>query len=379
MILEIYLDNSATTVVCHEAAKAALGVMTDLYGNPSAVHSFGVKAKTVLENSRKTLADALGADSSEIYFSHSGTLANNTAIFGAVNARRKMGNRIITTKLEHPSVLRCMDALEEQGFQVIRLSPNKNGTFVTEELLNAVNKNTILVSAQLINNEIGSINPVELIGRAVKRVSAPALIHVDAIQAFGKIPVKPAKMGVDLLTVSGHKIHAPKGVGALYVRKNLNIKPYIFGGGQENNLFSGTEPLPAIAGFSAAVSAIPAISQQLEKTKKLRDYAVSLLKEIPSLQINSPSDALPYIINMSLPGIPSQVLINFLSERGIYISAGSACKKGHRSEVLSAMGFNPGIIDSAVRVSLSRYTTAKEIEIFVSAIKDASNNIRKKL
>ena len=378
-ILEIYLDNSATTEVCPEAAKAALGVMTDIYGNPSAVHSFGVRAKTVLENSRRTLADALGADPTEIYFSHSGTLANNTAVFGAVNARRKTGNRIVTTSLEHPSVMRCMDALEEQGFQVIRLSPGKDGAFVTEELLNAINKNTILVSTMLVNNETGSINPVELISRAVKRVSAPALIHVDAIQAFGKIPVKPAKMGIDLLTVSGHKIHAPKGVGALYMRKNLTLKPYVLGGGQENNLFSGTESLPAIAGFSAAVSAIPSIPVQLEKTKKLRDYAVSMLKTIPSVHINSPAGSLPYIINMSVMGIPSQVLINYLSERGIYVSAGSACKKGHRSEVLKNMGFSPEIIDSAVRVSFSRYTTPGEVEIFASAVNDAVNTIRKKL
>lgn len=379
MILEIYLDNSATTAVCPEAAKAALGVMTDVYGNPSSVHSFGVKAKTVLENSRKTLAESLGADTSEIYFSHSGTLANNTAIFGAVNSRKKMGNRIITTSLEHSSVMRCMDALEEQGFQVIRLSPGKNGAFVTEELLEAVNKNTILISAMLVNNEIGSINPVEIISRAVKRVSAPALIHVDAIQGFGKLPVKPSKMGVDLLSVSGHKVHAPKGVGALYVRKNLNIKPYVVGGGQENNLFSGTEPLPAIAGLAAAVQAFPRYQTQLEKTKNLRDYTISMLKDIPSLRINSPSDGLPYILNMSLTGIPSQVLINYLSERGIYISAGSACKKGHRSEVLSRMGLNPAVIDSAVRVSMSRYTTSREMEIFASAIKDAVKNIRTKI
>lgn len=379
MILEIYLDNSATTAVCPEAAKAALGVMTDVYGNPSSVHSFGVKAKTVLENSRKTLAESLGADTSEIYFSHSGTLANNTAIFGAVNSRKKMGNRIITTSLEHSSVMRCMDALEEQGFQVIRLSPGKNGAFVTEELLEAVNKNTILISAMLVNNETGSINPVEIISRAVKRVSAPALIHVDAIQGFGKLPVKPSKMGVDLLSVSGHKVHAPKGVGALYVRKNLNIKPYVVGGGQENNLFSGTEPLPAIAGLAAAVQAFPRYQTQLEKTKNLRDYTISMLKDIPSLRINSPSDGLPYILNMSLTGIPSQVLINYLSERGIYISAGSACKKGHRSEVLSRMGLNPAVIDSAVRVSMSRYTTSREMEIFASAIKDAVKNIRTKI
>lgn len=378
-ILENYLDNSATTRVCPEAAQAALSVMTDIYGNPSAVHSSGVKAKNVLENSRRTLADALSVDASEIYFSHSGTLANNTAIFGAAALRRKMGNRIITTKLEHPSVMRCMDSLEEQGFQIVRLSPGKNGAFEPEELLNAINKNTILVSVMLVNNEIGAINPVELISRAVKRVSAPALIHVDAIQAFGKMKVKPSKTGIDLLTVSGHKIHAPKGVGALYVRKGLGIKPTVLGGGQEGNLFSGTEALPAIAGFAEAVKALPDISRQYETTKNLRDYTLSMLKDIPQVVINSPSDALPNIINMSVMGIPSQVLINYLSERGIYISAGSACKKGHRSDVLTAIGLPPKVIDSAVRVSFSRYTTKEEAEIFVSAIKDAVNNIRTKI
>lgn len=377
--MEIYLDNSATTKVCPEAANAAVSVMTDVYGNPSAVHSFGVKAKTVLENSRKAVADALGADASEVFFAHSGTLANNTAIFGAVNARRKMGNRIITTRLEHPSVMRCMDELENQGFQIIRLAPGKNGAFEPEELLNAINKNTILVSAMLVNNEIGAINPVELISRAVKRASAPALIHIDAIQALGKIPVKPSRLGADLLTVSGHKIHAPKGVGALYVRKNLNLNPVIFGGGQENNLFSGTESLPAIAGFGAAVSAMPPIQSSFDYVRKLRDYTVSELKTIPQVQINSPADALPYIINISVMGIPSQVLINFLSERGIYISAGSACKKGHRSEVLSVMGFAPKVIDSAVRVSFSRNTTFEEVDLFIAAVREATRSIRTKI
>ena len=353
--------------------------MTEIYGNPSAVHSFGVKAKQVVENSRKSIADALGADVSEVFFSHSGTLANNTAIFGAVNARKKMGNRIVTTRLEHASVMRCMDELEQQGFQVIRLAPGKNGAFELSDLLEAVNKNTILVSTMLVNNEIGSINPVEYISRAVKKASAPALIHVDAIQGFGKIPIKPSKLGIDLLTVSGHKIHAPKGVGALYVRKNLSIKPCVFGGGQENNLFSGTESLPAIAGFGAAVSEISSISANYDRVKKIRDYTVSMLKTLPQVKINSPSDALPYILNISVMGIPSQVLINYLSERGIYVSAGSACKKGHRSEVLSVMGFAPAVIDSAVRVSFSKYTTADEAEAFVNAVSDAIKSIRTKI
>ncbi len=378
--MEIYLDNSATTAVCPEAVKASVEVMSDVYANPSAVHSSGIRARGILEASRKNLADALGADSSEIYFSHSGTLANNTAIFAACNMGRKLGNRIVTTRLEHPSVARCMDVLEEQGFQVVRLSPDKNGSFSVEELMNAVNKNTILVSTMLVNNETGAINPVELISRAIKRVSAPALVHVDAIQGFGKMPVKPVRAGIDLLTVSGHKIHAPKGVGALYVRKNLKLKPYIYGGGQENNLFSGTEPLPAIAGFSAAVKALPqSYSESLTKMRYIRDNLVGMLKNIPSVEINSTPDALPYILNISVMGIPSQVLINYLSERGIYISAGSACKKGHRSEVLTAMNFNPKRIDSAVRVSMSRYTTVSETEIFAEAVNDAVKNIRTKL
>lgn len=377
--MEIYLDNSATTRVCKAAADASYSVMTDNYGNPSAVHSSGVRAKKILEDSRRSVASVLGAEPSELYFSHSGTLANNTAIFGAVNARKKMGNRIVTTKTEHPSVLRCMDALEEQGFQVIRLSSGKNGAFDVEELINAVNKNTILVSTMLVNNETGSINPVELIERAVKRVSSPALIHVDAIQAFGKMPVRPSKMGIDLLTISGHKIHAPKGVGALYIRKNLNIKPVVFGGGQENGLFSGTEPLPAIAGFGAAATALGSPQKNFEEMRHLRSYLLSMLRDEPRIVINSPSDGLPNIINMSVTGIPSQVLINYLSERGIYISAGSACKKGHRSEVLTALGLPANIIDSAVRVSMSRYTTTEETEIFAAAIKDAIKSIRTKL
>ena len=377
--MEIYLDNSATTKVCTEAVRAVTDCLTENYGNPSAVHSKGIRAKMLLEASRQKIADALSCDSTEVYFSHSGTLANNTAIFGAVEAKRKMGNRIITTTLEHPSVSRCMDKLERHGFEVIRLTPSSNGSFRTEQLLNTVNKNTILVSTMLVNNETGAINPVEMVSKVVKKVSAPALIHVDAIQAFGKIPVKPSRLGVDLLSISGHKVHAPKGVGALYIRKGIKINPYLSGGGQENEMFSGTEALPAIAGFGAAAAAFPDLNKQLEITRGLKNLAINELSKIPSVEINSPSDALPYILNISVTGIPSQVLINYLSQREIYISAGSACKKGHRSEVLTAMGLPPKRIDSAVRISMSRFTTREEIEEFVSAVNDAVNTIRTKL
>ena len=365
--------------MCPEAVNAMMNVLTENYGNPSAVHAKGVGARIALDNARRQIANVLSASDDEIYFSHSGTLANNTAIFGAVKAKKKLGNRIVTTALEHPSVGRCMDILEEQGFEVIRLAPGANGAFRPEELLQAVNKNTILVSAMLVNNETGAINPVELISKAVKRAGAPALVHVDAIQGFGKLPVKPAKMGIDLMTMSGHKVHAPKGVGALYIRKGVQIKPYVFGGGQENNMFSGTEALPAIVGFGAAAAALPDARKELEEISALRQMTFRLLSENPQVHINSPSDSLPYIINMSVKGIPSQVLINYLSERGIYVSAGSACKRGHRSDVLNKMGIAPALIDSAIRVSMSRFTTLEEMRVFCGTVAEATKNIRTKL
>ena len=377
--MEIYLDNSATTRVCREAVDAMLLMLTDNFGNPSAVHAKGVRAKTALETARGRIAGVLGCAPEEVYFSHSGTLANNTALFGAAEMKKRAGNRIVTTALEHPSVANVMARLEERGFEVIRLKPAAGGAFAPEDLLRAVNKNTILVSCMLVNNETGAINPVELLQKAVKRAGAPALIHVDAIQAFGKMPVKPARLGVDLLTVSGHKIHGPKGVGALYVKKGVQLKPYVVGGGQENGLFSGTEPLPAIVGFGAAAAALPDPARSLERMQDLRRCAVEQLKTIPAVAINSPADGLPYIVNLSVTGIPSQVLINYLSERGIYVSAGSACKKGHRSEVLSVMGLPPARIDSAIRVSMSRYTTREELDVFVSQIKNAAREIRTKL
>ena len=377
--MEIYLDNSATTKVCPEAVQAMLPVLTDNFGNPSAVHAKGVRAKNALETARGRIADVLSCAPEEVYFSHSGTLANNTAVFGAAEAKKRAGNRIVTTATEHPSVANCMAKLEERGFEVIRLKPARNGAFAPEDLLNAVNRSTILVSCMLVNNETGAVNPVELLQKAVRHAGAPALIHVDAIQAFGKMPVKPGKLGVDLLTVSGHKIHGPKGVGALYLRKGVQLKPYVVGGGQENGLFSGTEPLPAVVGFGAAAAALPDVRQSLEKMQGLHRYLMEKLRRVPGAAINSPADGLPYIINLSVAGIPSQVLINYLSERGIYISAGSACKKGRRSEVLTVMGLSPARIDSAVRVSLSRYTSYEEIDVFINELMNAARDIRTKL
>ncbi|MBQ7638748.1 MAG: cysteine desulfurase [Clostridia bacterium] len=376
--MEIYLDNSATTRVCDEAVRAVNDALTVNYGNPGAVHSKGNAAKNIIAGAKKDVAAVLGVMPDEIYFSHSGTLANNTALFGAAMARKKTGNRIITTSLEHPSVSGCMDALERQGFEVIRLMPGNNGSFSPEELMGALNSKTVLVSAMLVNNETGAINPVEYIKPAVRRAGAPALIHVDAIQGFGKLPFKPGRIGVDLVTMSGHKLHAPKGVGALYIRKGVNIKNHIYGGGQESGLFSGTENVPGIAGFGAAVRALPDIKSALNAAQQKKELLLKLFEDDPRITVNSPENGLPYIVNMSVSGIPSQVLINFLSEQNIYVSAGSACKKGHRSEVLTRLGLPGERIDSAIRVSMSRYTTEEELKIFAQAVNEACRRLRSK-
>lgn len=375
--MEIYLDNSATTKVCREAADAMMKMLTENYGNPSSLHSKGVEASKALENARQNLADALSCSKDEIFFTTSGTTANNTAIFGAVNANRRKGNRIITTSLEHPSVNECMKRLEEQGFEVIRLRPDMHGAFSPMELMNAINNKTILVSIMAVNNEIGTINPINQIKTALKRASSDALIHVDAVQAFGKIPLNPSKTGIDLLTVSSHKIHGPKGAGALYIRKGVKIHPHVLGGGQEKGIFSGTEAIPAIVGFGAAVKSLPNITQELADIKSVRDHFVREVTKIGGVHINSPENALPYIINLSVLGVPSQTIVNSLSEQGIYVSAGSACKKGHRSEVLTAIGLDSKRIDSAIRTSLSRYTTKHDMDEVVKALDKIVLRIRR--
>lgn len=377
--MEIYLDNAATTRVCPEAAEAAMNAMVDNYGNPSALHFSGVRAKQLLEQSRKQVAEVLGADPEEILFSHSGTLANNSALLGAMTLRQKRGTRIVTSSVEHPSVSRVLDALESKGYEIIRLKPTLNGAINPDELFEAVNSKTILVSLMYVNNETGAVNPVEYANKAIKQAKAPAFVHVDAIQAFGKMSVKPRRIGADFVTISGHKIHAPKGVGALYVKKGLILPNLIHGGGQENGLFSGTENMPAIAGFGAAAAALPDPMTMQRDMKRLRRRLITKLSKVPTILFNSPDNGLASIVNISILGMPSQVLVNFFSERGICVSAGSACKKGHRSEVLTQLGFSPIRIDSAIRVSMSRFTTEEEIDRFVEVAIEASNELRQKV
>ena len=376
--MESYLDNSATTKPCKAAVEAVAEAMTTTFGNPSSLHNHGFAALKLLEASRAAVAKSLSAEPREIYFTPSGTVANNTAIFGAVMQNRREKKSVVTTAIEHPSVSVCMDRLEVQGFEVVRIQPDKNGHVTPEQFEEAIDQNTILVSLMAVNNEVGTILPFDKIKDMIRRKKAPALLHVDAVQGYLKLPIVPKRCGIDLLSVSAHKIHGPKGVGALYINKGVRIKPYVLGGGQEEGICSGTQGMPAIAGFAAAVGAFGSTQENLKKVTALRDELLALVSEFPGVQIHSPADALPYIVNLSLAEIPSQVSVNFLSMHGVYVSAGSACSKGHRSPVLQAMALDPKQIDSAVRISLSHETTKEEIEYCAQMLKEAVVQLRKK-
>lgn len=376
--MECYLDNSATTKPCKAAVEAAVQAMTDVFGNPSSLHRHGYCALQLLESARANVAKPLGAEPSEIYFTPSGTTANNTAIFGAVQKNRRRGNKIVTTAFEHPSVEKCMERLEAEGFTVVRLVPDKYGNITAAQFAEAIDEKTILVSAMAVNNEVGSVLPFEAIAASIRRKKSPALLHVDAVQGFLKLPIIPKKCGIDLLSVSAHKVHGLKGAGALYVKKGVQLPPYILGGGQENGLCSGTQGMPAIAAFSAAVHTCGDIRENLASVKLLNARLREKISNIDGVTVHSPENALPYILNLSLEGIPSQVSVNFLSERDVYVSAGSACSKGHRSPVLTAMGLSAAQIDSAIRLSLSRETTEEEIDCCVCALQNAVMQLRKK-
>lgn len=378
LLLTAYFDNSATTKPCKEAIDAAKKAMEEYWGNPSSLHQLGLDASDELKKARKQVSRLLGVNESNFFFTSSGTTANNTAIFGAFEKLKREGNRIVTTAIEHPSVLEPIKRLEAMGFEVIRLNPDENGKIREEDLFESINKNTILVSCMAVNNEVGSILPFNRIRTAVRRAGAPAVIHSDCVQALSKISVTPKTIDADIITVSGHKIHALKGVGGIYLKSKGIIKPYILGGGQEQNLHSGTEATPAIMSFGAAAEEAMDINAHSEYVKALKNRLVNGIIDIPCVKINSPEDAIPYILNISILGLPSQPIVNFMSEKGISISAGSACKMGHRSPVLTAMGLSPERIDSAVRISLSRFNTEEEIDYLISAIKEASEKYGKK-
>lgn len=372
-----YLDNSATTKPCEQAIAAALKAMTQDFGNPSSLHSLGLAAENLVEDARLILADRLGARSDEIFFTSCGSESNNTALFGAVWARHRYGKHIVTTAVEHDSVLKPLQQLEKQGYEVTYLSPNEEGNILPEQFEAAIRPDTILVSCMLVNNETGAIFPVEKLQRIIRLAGSKALLHTDCVQAFGKLQVEVSALGVDLLTVSAHKIHGLKGCGALYVKKTLKISPLIYGGGQEKGLRSGTEAVPAIAAFGAAVQALPKSSEFLKQTAVLKEKLLCALKDFENVTVNSPKNGCPYILNFSFTGYRSETLLHALAQNRVYVSSGSACSKGRGSHVLLAQGLEQRRVDSALRVSFSPTSTEEDVLALTEALQAARNLVHK--
>lgn len=372
----VYLDNSATTKPCGKAIEYMNKALSENWGNPSSLHTMGLNAELVLNDARACIARSIGAKEQEIIFTSCGTEANNTAVMSALS-RKSRGNRVITTAIEHPSVLETVKRLEKHGFEIIYLHPDKAGVISLSELENALNDSTVLVSIMLVNNEVGSLQPIAEAVKLTKSIAPNAIFHCDAVQGYGKLPISVKKLGVDLLTASGHKIHAPKGIGFLYCKSGVRITPFITGGGQEKGMRSGTESVPLIAALQGAVEELPNLSKQLEIQKELYLYAVSLFSKCDFIKINSTHGDMPYVLNISLIGYRSETLLHFLESRDIYVSSGSACSKGHKSYVLKEMGLSDREIDGALRISFSRYNTKEDIDLLYAALNDAAKRIRK--
>ena len=375
---QTYLDNSATTQVCEAAAKAAYRLMTEVYGNPSSLHSMGFQAEREMTATRRQVATLIGCEEGEITFTSGGTEANNLAIFGAVAAHPHGGRHIVTTAVEHASVSASVDALEKEGYTVTRLVPDENGVLTADAITSACRPDTVLVAVMLVNNEIGSRFPLEQAVPAIRRVAPKAHIHCDAVQAAGKIPIRVGRWGVDSMAVSAHKIHGPKGVGALYLRRGARILPRQLGGKQEGGLRCGTEAVPLIAAFGAAVGELPPVPKQMAHYDDLRRHLLARLGDNPAVRFHLPTGGVPYIIHLSVPGYKSETLLHFLAQKEIYVSSGSACSKGAKSPVLTAMGLPAEEIDSALRVSLCRDNTIEDMDRFADGLLEAMEKLARK-
>ena len=373
--MEHYLDNSATTAVCPEAVEAAVQAMTLNYGNPSSTHTRGREAKKLLDACRKQVADALGCTAAELVFTSCGSESDNWAILYGAELMKRKGNHIISSAVEHDAVRKALDLLEERGYRVTRLMPDNTGAIRVESVLEALTPDTILVSLMLVNNETGAVTDIASISKALKKAGSQALIHTDAVQAFTKLPFSAKSLGADMISISGHKIHAPKGIGALYIRSGVKLKPFIIGGSQENGRRAGTEAMPQIAAFAAACkAAIAHRDESIAHMRSLKELTISTLsKDIPELQVVQ-TEA-PHILSISLPGWRSEVLMNYLEARGVYVSKSSACKKGARSHVLEAIGLSARVIDGAIRIGFSRFSTAEDVQALCSGLIEARGSL----
>ena len=371
----IYFDHAATTRVLPEAAQAALRAMTEEYGNPSSLYALGTRAAKALAAHREAVAQALGCQAGEVIFTSGGTEGDNWAIRKGVEMNRRKGRHIVTTAVEHAAVLETCKDLEQQGYEVTYLKPDKTGHIAVDDLRAALRPDTALVSMMLVNNELGTVFPIAQCVQAVKDYDKGILFHCDAVQGFLKLPTVLTGLGTDLVTVSGHKLGAPKGVGALYVKKGVRLRPLLTGGGQEEGLRSGTEATAQIAGFAEACRQIMADRTRLERMQAIKDYALDRLKaEIPKLEVISTGDA-PHICAVTLPGYKSEVVVRVLGDQGVCISSGSACHKGKPSHVFAALGLPKPWLDGALRISFSPDSTRDEADRLVSALKGAADRL----
>ena len=366
-----YLDNSATTRVCPEAAQAALAAMTDCFGNPSSTYTLGREAKKLLDRSRRQVSDAIGCSPGELVFTSCGSESDNWAILGGAEAMKRRGKHVISSLVEHDAVRKSLDELEARGFEVTRLKPEKDGSVSPEAVLAALREDTVLVTLMLVNNETGGVTDIASVAKGLRARGSSALLHTDAVQGFLKVPFSAKSLGADLISVSGHKIHAPKGVGALYIRQGLRLKPFILGGGQEEGRRAGTEAVPQIAAFGEACRI--GKSGMSENIRRMAALKQELLEELRAgiPELGWVESAAPHILSVSLPGWRSEVLMNFLEAREIYVSKSSACKKGGRSHVLEAIGLDARAIDGALRIGLSRMSTEEDILALVRGLLDA--------
>ncbi|WP_170075886.1 cysteine desulfurase family protein [Paraclostridium dentum] len=377
--MEIYLDNSATTKPYEKVVEKMVYALTTDYANPSAVHKKGVEVEKNIKKIRQEIARSIGCKDKEIIFTSGGTEANNTIIRGIANLHKKRKNHIITTNIEHPSVLRTMEDLEEQGFEVTYLKVNDKGTVNIDDVKNAIKENTILISMMHVNNEIGSIQPIKEVGKYLSTLKEKVYLHVDAVQSFAKINFKPSRYNIDFMSVSGHKLHGPKGIGIMYVKENNKIKPMLTGGGQEIGIRSGTENVAGIYGLGEAIDIIMSdLNSKIEKIEKLKVLLKDFIVEnIDDIKVNSPDDGVCHILNISFKDVKGEVLLHHLAQQGVFVSTGSACsskKKG--SHVLNAIGLTPQEIDGAIRFSLSDMTTEEEINEACEIIKKSVEELR---
>ncbi len=380
--MNVYLDNSATTKVYEDVAALMSRIMLEDYGNPSSMHTKGIEAEKYVKRAREIIAGTLKCKEKEILFTSGGTESDNMALIGCAMAMKRKGTHLITTAVEHPAILQTMQFLEKQGFTVTYLPVDAEGLISVEDLKNALTPETILISIMHTNNEVGAMQPIEEAGKAIKAYDPSILFHVDAVQGYGKNVIHPKKMNIDLMSVSGHKLHGPKGVGFLYIGEKVKISPILFGGGQQNGLRSGTENVPGIAGLARACEEIYAdISGNREKLYGLKRHLAEGLMQMEDVTLNGPQgeNGAPHIVSASFPGVRSEVLLHALEDKGICVSAGSACasNRPHVSDTLTAMGLSKDLLDSTIRFSLSEFTTMEELDYTLKALQEIVPVLRK--